>query len=394
MSIAPITSEIGRPGSALRGVAGDGKQLAFALAAAGKTTVSVAGGWHAELPGEGGPLARAGNLVIATSSSPMRGAPGSLVVALDAATGAERWRATIDATGWAVITAIAPTGDGDVVIAGSFAGTLRAGASVVSSAGQSDGFVARLSPVGSVAWLERMGGAGADGVQGVAAAGDRIAIAGTFVAGAELLGAELPSYDPRSVAGDAFVAELDGKGARRWVFTYGGKENDAVAGVAIDRDGRVVVAGTARESVHVSGTELVAQGASDGIVVWLSGDGSEQDAILIGGPEQDGISAITSTGSRTVVAGTFTGSLRLGDRTLDSRGSDDAFVAALDAHATVVASWQAAGEGREEITALSAVPGGFVAGVAHTARASFDGAALPAPADPAAGAALVVRGVP
>jgi hypothetical protein len=225
-------------------------------------------------------------------------------------------------------------------------------------------------------------------------AGERIAIAGTFVAGAELLGAELPAYDPRSAAGDAFAAELDGNGKRQWVFTYGGKANDAVAGVAIDRDGRVVIAGTARESVHVGSVELVAQGAGDGIVVWLAADGSEEDAVLLGGPELDGISAVTSAAGRAVVAGFFTGSLHLGDRTLDSRGSDDAFVAALAAHGRVIASWQAAGEGREEITALSSVPGGFVAGVAHTARASFDGASLPAPADPSSGAAVVVRGVP
>ena len=103
-----------------------------------------------------------------------------------------------------------------MVVGGSFSGTLRIGAKVVSSAGKTDGFVARLTATGGVAWLVRVGGPGADAVQGVAAAGDRIAIAGTFAAGADLLGQPLPPFDERSVAADGFVAELDAAGARRW----------------------------------------------------------------------------------------------------------------------------------------------------------------------------------
>ena len=47
----------------------------------------------------------------------------------------------------------------------------------------------------------------------------------------------------------------------------------------------------------------------------------------------------------------------------------------------------------EEITALAAIPGGFVAGVAHTAAAQLDGTALRAPADPMSGAAILIRPV-
>ena len=66
----------------------------------------------------------------------------------------------------------------DLIVGGSFAGTLRIGERVIASAGGSDGFVARVHE-GQPVWLVRVGGAGADAVQGVAATKDRVAIAGT-----------------------------------------------------------------------------------------------------------------------------------------------------------------------------------------------------------------------
>jgi hypothetical protein len=95
------------------------------------------------------------------------------------------------------------------------------------------------------------------------------------------------------------------------------------------------------------------------------------------------------------VAGFYSGALRLGDRALTAGGGDDAFLAELDPSGSVVTSWPVIGPGREEVTALSVIPGtgSFIAGLAHTATASVEGDALPAPRDPISGAALVVRGI-
>jgi len=50
--------------------------------------------------------------------------------------------------------------------------------------------------------------------------------------------------------------------------------------------------------------------------------------------------------------------------------------------------------GREEVSALATAPGGLIAGIAHTAAARVDDAALPAPTDPRGGAAVIVRAHP
>ena len=396
--VAPVTIEIGRTGAALRGVAGDGKNLYAALAAGGKTSVQAwrpGPAWHVDLPGDGGPLALTSGTVLAASSTRMRGEPGSLVACLDAATGAERWRVAVDATGWALITSVAAAPDGGAVIGGAFGGTLRIAKKIVSSAGASDGFVARLSPAGDLVWLVRTGGAGADAVQGVAVAasgGGVVAIAGTFTAGADLAGVPLAASDERSPFGDGFVAELElATGARRWAQTFGGKVEDAVAGVAIAGDGHVAVAATARDAVHAGGADLVPHGAGDGLVAWFSPTGEADTAVLLGGEDFDGLDAIAPAGDRVVVGGFFSGAIELAGQKLSAGGGDDGFLAEIDASGAVREAWQVGGEGREEIAALAALPGGFVAGVTHTARAHVDAAPLPAPSDPESGAALVVR---
>jgi hypothetical protein len=406
----PITGSV-------RGVAGGGALLFASTATSVQAYRGGAVAWTTPLVGAG-PIASGEKLVAVTTSVSsseassatasaaagkviVRGDPASGVTALDAATGATKWTVVFDSTEWSIATSIAMLGD-DAIVAGSFGGTLRASSHVVSSAGGSDGFIARIRASGELAWLIRLGGAGADGVQGVATrtadAGDpkreRIAIAGSFTAGAELGGVALPAYDDRVPWGDAFIAELDGTGARRWQTTIGGRGDDAVAGVAIDAENRVIVAASGKEVIHVGSAQLVTQGESDGVVAWFGAGGEKGAAVLVGGMDFDGLRAISAVGDKVVVGGFFSGSIKLAERTLTAGGGDDAFLASLDANGTVATVWHVGGEGREEITSLASVPGGFVAGVAHTANANVEGAQLAAPKDPMAGGALIVRGVP
>ncbi|MBA3394712.1 MAG: hypothetical protein H0T89_18845 [Deltaproteobacteria bacterium] len=402
-----FTLEIGRDGGSLHGIAGDADHSYAALTTRGQTTsaqttIEARRGsqlvWKTELAGEGGPLARTPTLVIAAvlggsaAGVTLRGEPGAVVVGLDPRTGVARWKLAVDSSEWALVAAIAAAGE-DVIVGGSFAGTLRAGAKTVSSAGKSDGFVARITATGEVVWIVRLGGPGADAVAGVASTGSRVVIAGTFAAGADLLGEPFAAYDERTPRADGFVAELDGAGARRWSTTFGGRMDDSVAGVAIDGAGRIAVAANTREVVKIAAGEVIAMGDGDGAIAWWSKDGVPGPIVQLGGPEFDGVRAITAAGDRVVVAGFFSGTMRLGERILTAGGGDDAFVVAYE-NGAFVELWPITGEGREEVAALAGIPGGFIAGVTHTARATIGGADVAAPRDPTSGAALVVRAVP
>ncbi len=399
--VGSLTLEIGRDGHGLRGVAGDpsGTYSALTSFADGQTVIEARRdgktAWTVPIAGTAGPLARAGALLgVALGGTgkiaalELRGSPGGVVVALDATAGAIAWKLAIDASEWSVITALAPIGDG-FLVGGSFSGTLRAADKVVSSAGKLDGFVARLTATGAVDWLIRIGGANADAVTGVAGRGDRIAITGTFATGAELQGEPLVATDDKSPSTDVFVAELDGKGRRRWSASFGGKQDDSSAGVAIDDRGRLAVAATVRDRLKVDVADLTVRGPSDGLVVYYGKDGSPGPVIVLGGEALDGLQAITAAGDRIVVGGFYAGSLQIGKQTITASG-DDAFLVAFDGVA-VTHVWPVAGEGREEIAALSSVAGGFVAGIAHTASTKIDGQVLASPKDPASGAGVIVR---
>jgi hypothetical protein len=390
-----LALEIGRAGTSLRGVAAAGDQLYAAMLDGEQASIERLHGWQSKLAGQPGVIVADDAHVFVTLSAHLRGDPGAIVVALDN-TGREAWRRELDASEWSVIAAIAPM-DGGVVVGGTFSGTLRAGDKVVSSAGKGDGFAARIAKTGEVAWLVRVGGVNVDGVTGVAARGDRVAIAGSIGAGADLLGAALPPYTEQTPRSDGFVAELDGKGTRVWSTTFGGKLDDTVAGVAIDAADRVAVAANVREVFKIGTTELIARGDGDGCVAWWNEDGSPSGPpVQIGGADFDGVRSIVAVGERVVVGGFFSGTMKLGATTLAAGGGDDAFVAALSPH-SVAGVWQIGGDGREEIAALAPAPGAFVAGVTHTALLRVDGADMRAPApamDSLAGAAVVVRPLP
>ncbi|HEY3802094.1 MAG TPA: hypothetical protein VGL61_05775 [Kofleriaceae bacterium] len=363
------------------------------------------------LPGAIGPIAAGGGLVVASimlagsqdaggRRIEMRGEPGAVLVAYDVSTGAAKWRLPLDASEYSIVTSIAAVPGGGFVVGGNFGGTLRAGeagggTSVVSSAGHSDGFVARVDATGAATWLVRLGGAGADAVQGVAVAGDRVAIAGTFTTGAELGGVPLPAFDDRVPFADVFAAELDAAtGARKWSTTFGGKDDDSAAGIAITPSGRVAVAANLRGTMRVGPTQLRANGPSDGLVVWISRDGELGPATVLGGPDFDGLRAIACVGEHAIAGGFFSGTIQLGAAKLVAGGGDDAFLASVAPDGSIEHAWQVGGPGREEIASIAALPGGFVAGVEHTADLVVDGEHLPAPKDPMTGAALVVRAVP
>ncbi|HEY4178930.1 MAG TPA: hypothetical protein VGM90_18915 [Kofleriaceae bacterium] len=436
------TVDVGATGYALRGAASDGTTIFTSLAKANAvgivdgtngtppatftTTFSARRGatvaWTKDLEGRGGPMvvsqqdpesARAtkaqthegsisGSLVIAAiagsgtvAGASVRGEPGAAIVGLDPAGGTVGWRVALESNEWITVTSMAARPDGGAIIGGAFSATLRVGDRVVESGGRSDGFVLTLNADGSVAWLWRMGGTGADSVQGVAVRDGDVAIAGVYMNDAEFGGVTLPAFDEKTPNPDAFVGVIDERTAvRKWSQTFGGLGLEEVAGVAIDQDHHVAVAATVRGELTVSGRATTTSGPADGLVAWWNNDGSAHTSVLLGGADFDGLRAITAAGTRVVVGGFYSGSMRLGGETISADGGDDAFLAALDATGHVVHAWPASGPGREELVTLSSVPGGFLVGAAYTATANIAGAQVKAPADPLSGAAVAIRPVP
>ena len=58
---------------------------------------------------------------------------------------------------------------------------------------------------------------------------------------------------------DAFVAKLDKTGKVLWAERYGGKGDEAITGLAVDREGNVVIGGKAQGDVDLGGQALKPQ---------------------------------------------------------------------------------------------------------------------------------------
>ena len=396
MPLAPWHAELEAAGFDAIALAPDGR----VATGWGGVRVATAKGpvWEVPLPGVRA-LAFTDDAVIAAvtgtdTSAGFRGDPGAALVGLAAGDGAERWRRPVGATGWVVIRALAALPGGDVVAAGSFAGTMRAGDAVVSAGGPSDGFAVRVGPGGEVRWLVRIGGERADAIAAVAAFPGKaggVVVGGTYTGVADARGVVLEPIEPRAFGADGFVARLDDDGAVRWATGFGGASDDAVAGVAVTRGGVVAVAATLRGDAVIDGKVVSTRGLADAALLTFDDRGTRRAVALIGGGDYDRATALAARGDDLVLAAAYSGRVVLGDAALDADGGDGALIAVLDGSGEALRVLDVVGPGRESVPALAAVPGGWAAAIRHTAGARLGDVHLGSPADPYGGAGIVVR---
>lgn len=322
----------------------------------------------------------------AADAAPLRfrGDPGASVVALDDASGAVRWHAELGSTQWVTVAALV-AGDDGVLVGGSFAGTLRVGDLVVTSAGGTDGFVTRLGPDGAPSWLHRVGGVGADAVSALDRAATSIAIAGSFTIDAELRGQQLRAAIPESPYADGFVAIMDADRANvSMLESFGGVDVESAVAVLLDERDVQVIATLRREARFGDAVERQRGQLATAVATYPRRGGSPAVRIIDG----DGVVRPTGAarhGDDTLVAGGFDGALALGALDVSSDGTDG-WMFDLDAGVGTAAR----GAGRDDVVAIDAGPGGIAVAVHHTAALRFVGADAAVPADVGGGTLIVV----
>ena len=182
--------------------------------------------------------------------------------------------------------------EGDTYWTGSFHGTARIGsgedASVLTSDGASDGFVARIEPDGALVWISQIGGTGAadafDVVLGLNS--DAPCVVGSFEGEVRFGSVALQSHG----ASDGYVANLRGyNGAIDWVQQIGGDGDDRLRSVTLSEYGEVAVAGGWFSSrVEIGQQVLASAGETDALVVAFDGySGGLLWAARGGGPGAD-----------------------------------------------------------------------------------------------------------
>ncbi|UOQ72965.1 hypothetical protein [Hymenobacter cellulosilyticus] len=130
---------------------------------------------------------------------------------------------------------------GNLVVAGSFGGSLTLGSFTLTSAGKRDIFVARLSPAGQWTQAVRAGGTGDDGATALLLLpGGELAVASSFENSLTLGSSMLTSAGKR----DIFVARLSPAGQWTQAVRAGGSEDDGISALSLDAAAQLVAVGS------------------------------------------------------------------------------------------------------------------------------------------------------
>lgn len=276
------------------------------------------------------------------------------------ATGAVLWAAAQNDTDHEQLAGMAADPVGDMVVAGTFAGTVAfGGTALVSTAGNYDLFVAKYAgATGGHVWSQRFGGAGEDHALALCVdpAGD-VYVAGYFLGTTNLGGADHTSAG----AADGFVAKYRGSdGAYVWSARFGGADNDYAETLGCDT-ARVYIGGRFRSAtVNLGGANLATAGQDDIVLAALAASGAHVWSARYGGPGNDGVVSVAAGGGAIYATGSFTAPTNLGGITLTAAGAADIFVAKYDG-ATGSHTWsKAIGGTGSELPAQVIAPGNIV----------------------------------
>jgi len=225
--------------------------------------------------------------------------------------------------------AIAVDSSGNAYVTGSFQGTATFGSTNLTSSGDSDIFVAKLSSSGSWTWAVKAGGSSYDTGRGIALDSSGNAyVTGPFQGTATFGSTSLTSNG----YGDTFIAKLSSSGSWTWAVKAGGSFYDEGNAIAVDSSGNSYVTGHFQETVTFGSTSLTASGDYDIFIAKLSSSGSWTWAVKAGGSTSEYYSgrgiAVDSSGN-AYVTGDFQGTATFGSTSLTSSGGGDIFVAKL-----------------------------------------------------------------
>lgn len=215
--------------------------------------------------------------------------------------------------------AIDRDGANNIYITGAFSGTADfdpgSGTANLTSAGNTDIFVAKYNANGAYQWAIKIGGSNVDGGYGISVDGSgNVYVTGTF------RGSNV-DFDPGSGTAnlsavgnqDVFIAKYSSSGAYQWAIKIGSSNADYGYAIDVDATGDAYVTGYYQGTADFdpgSGTSNISNsGQQDGFVAKYSSAGAYQWAFRIAGSGIDYGYGIRVEGSAVHVVGVYDGTV-------------------------------------------------------------------------------------
>ena len=252
-------------------------------------------------------------------------------------------------------TDIAVDNAGNVIIVGSFEGTVAFNGTTYNAVGLDDSgptdfFVAKFDALGNLQWLDHAGGivnsqtneSGTNRIQYVTIDNDNnIIITGHYIGSPILSGVTLPSGGGNE---EFFIAKYDPNGNLIWVRT--GLGNYQVYGFSITTDENNNVYATGMYAHHnlggyvnFDGIILNTAGGRDIFIVKYDSHGTVQWARSAGsstaGQNESGQSIIYDGLGNIIITGFFVGNATFSSISINSSGGRDAFIAKYNTSGTI-----------------------------------------------------------
>lgn len=213
--------------------------------------------------------------------------------------------------------------------------------------------------LGVPAWSTGVGGTAVDVGRGIATAPDgSVYVVGDFE-GTATFGAA----GERTAAGksDAVLVRVDAKGNVVAATPFGGANQERGDAVAVDAKGDVAFAGLFSADAKLGDLATTANGSDDAFVAMVDAKGQPRWVWTAGGAASDAASALVARpGGGWLVALSFTGDVTVGGVGLRSRGETDVALVALTADGDVAWVTQLGGDGEDLINRLAIDPAGGI----------------------------------
>jgi hypothetical protein len=219
-------------------------------------------------------------------------------------------------------------GAGNMVVAGGFRGALFFDGSYWIDTPGEDMFVARVDADGSHVWVRKFGDESTQSFASMAvdAAGNLFA-AGEFTGWIDFGGGVLSS-PPNDV--DGYVVSLDAAGAHRWSVLIGGAQQQTVRALALDPAGNVDVTGAFEGLLDMGGVVRASAGLGDVFVARLDPSGAFTWAESFGSAGADVPAGLAIDGEGNLaLAGTFGDTIDFGGGPLWASSSANIYLARL-----------------------------------------------------------------
>ncbi|HVZ38134.1 MAG TPA: hypothetical protein VHI13_02575 [Candidatus Kapabacteria bacterium] len=235
---------------------------------------------------------------------------------------------------------IAADRNGDIVMLGQFRGTATFGDRSITATGGTNFFLVRYHADGTTAWAHADGGPSFSPAQPFIPMPLLLKLdrdGNIYLAISYLDSITIGRDVMQSVSeADALVVKYRADGTEIWTTQYGGDFLQLIEGLAIDTDGSIFVSGYSQ--LLPQGTFFLTKLSPAGSEVWQT-----TNAAVGGLSSADGGPVSIDSAHTVIVAGHFSGALRLGSRTVTSFGSSDTAIVGDDIFIAKIASTSGVG---------------------------------------------------